>query len=265
MTVVSGLARWIEEQGAKAERASSGNLACHLVRLESGEEASWRGDVVRPAASVVKVPILVELLARAESRDLSLDERVQLRAADKVGGAGVLFELHDGLDLTLRDLGILMIVVSDNTASNMLIDRLGMDRINERIHAIGLPDTVVGRKFMIDPNALHAKNFTSARDMARMMARLHRGELLGPKATQEALDILKRQQYREKIPLLLPVGTEVAHKTGEISHTRHDVAIVYAKHPYALACLTWDLTDELTGDRAIANLSRQIFDRLEGR
>lgn len=259
------LSSFVAHHAHQAEANSSGHLACHVVDLASGEEAGWQADVVRPAASVVKVPILIELHARAEAGDVALDERTPLRSADKVGGAGVLFELHEGLEMTWRDLGILMTVVSDNTASNMLIDRLGFDRINDRMRDIGMSDSVLGRKFMIDPSALHAKNFTTARDMAICLARLHRGELLGPDATAEVIGVLKRQQYREKIPLLLPETLEVAHKTGEISHTRHDVAIVYARRSYVLSCLTWDLTDVLAGDRAIATLSRGLFEFMEAR
>jgi beta-lactamase class A len=254
------LSEWVSERAGRAQAASSGHFGCRVIDLVSGEEAGFNDEAVRPAASVVKVPILIELYAR---KDLSLDERVPLRAPDVVGGAGVLLELHEGIELTLRDLGRLMIVVSDNTASNMLIDRLGMDAINARMRSIGMASSVLGRKFMIDPHALHAKNFTTARDMAVCLGRLQKGELLDEEATAEVIAVLKRQQYREKIPLLLPETVEVAHKTGEISHTRHDVGIVLARRPYVLSCLTWDLDDVLLGDRAIAEFSRALFDRME--
>lgn len=238
-------------------------MACSLIDLSDNQEWGYKADARRPAASVVKIPILIELLARAQAGDLSLEERMRLDGASKVGGAGVLLELHEGLELTLRDLGILMIVVSDNTASNMLIDRLGMDAVNRRMEAIGMTESVLGRKFMIDPNALHAKNFTTARDMATCLARLQRGELLDEAMTAEAVEILKRQQYREKIPLLLPEDVMVAHKTGEISGTRHDVAIVLLeRRPYVLACLTWDLKDVLAGDRSIARFSRLVYEHM---
>ena len=254
---------WLASRASRAEAASSGRLACHVVDLGSGLRAGVHDDVVRPAASVVKVPILIELYARADAGEIDLDAVTVLRDADKVGGAGVLLEMHAGLQPSWRDLGRLMTVVSDNTASNMLIDRLGFDAINARMHDIGMADSVLGRKFMIDPNALHAKNFTTARDMAVCLARLHRGELLSPSSTAEVIGILKRQQYREKIPLLLPESLEVAHKTGEISHTRHDVAIVYAARPYVLSCLTWDLADVIAGDRAIASLSHDLYEEME--
>jgi beta-lactamase class A len=245
----------------RAEKTSTGKLAACLLDVQSGETWEYNADARRPAASIIKVPILIELFARAELGLLKLTETVLLRRKDKVGGAGVLLELHEGLPLTLRDLGILMTVVSDNTASNMLIDRLGMAEINERMQRIGMPDSVLGRKFMIDPNALHAKNFTTARDMSRCLARLLKGDLLGPQTSHEVVEILRRQQYREKIPLLLPEDVPVAHKTGEISGTRHDAALVLLpRHPYALTCMTWDLQDVLAADRAIAELSKEIYE-----
>jgi beta-lactamase class A len=246
---------------ARAEETSTGKLGACLLDVQSGETWEYNAGARRPAASIIKVPILIELYARAELGLLKLNETLLLQQRDKVGGAGVLLELHDGLPLTLRDLGILMTVVSDNSASNILIDRLGMAEINDRMLRIGMPDSVLGRKFMVDPKALHAKNFTTARDMARCMARLLKGELLGPSSTLEVVDILKRQQYREKIPLLLPEDVPVAHKTGEICGTRHDAALVLLpRHPYALTCMTWDLEDVLAGDRAIANLSKDIYE-----
>jgi beta-lactamase class A len=251
------------ELASAAERESSGRLACHLIDLRDNAAFDYQGDIIRPAASVIKVPILIDLYARHQTGEIDLDERVAVQDKDIVGGAGVLFELHRGLELTLRDLGILMTVISDNVASNLLIERLGMDRINDRIRLIGMPNTILGRKFMIDPNALHAKNFTTAHDMAICMARLHAGQLLDPVHSAEVIDILKRQQYREKIPLLLPETVPVAHKTGEISGTRHDVALIYLpQFAYALGCLTWDLADVLAGDRAIATLSKRLYDVL---
>jgi len=253
----------LDEAARASEALCTGTFTAWLIDLQSGEEWDHLGTTRGAAASVIKIPILIELYARAEAGDVDLDETVRLREEDVVGGAGVLFELHRGLELTLRDLGVLMTVVSDNTASNLLIDRLGMGAINERMKKIGMADSVLGRKFMIDPDALHAMNFTTAKDMAICLARLHRGELLSSKGTEEVVGILKRQQYREKIPLLLPETVPVAHKTGEISNTRHDTALVLLDdHPYALACLTWGVADVLAADRAIAELSRSVYDHM---
>ena len=251
----------LEQRALEAQEQSTGHFSCCLIDATTRALWHFQGHTVWPAASIIKVPILVELYARFDAGDLDLDERVCLEDASRVGGAGVLFELHTGLELTLRDLGILMTVISDNTASNMLIERLGFDAINDRIQVIGMADTVLGRKFMTDPDALDAKNFITACDMARCLARLHWGELLGPRSTEDVVGILKRQQYREKIPLFLPEDVPVGNKTGEISGTRHDAALVLLPGaPYILCCMTRGVRDVLAADRAIADLSLYIYE-----
>jgi beta-lactamase class A len=138
-----------------------------------------------------------------------------------------------------------------------------MENVNVYMKKIGLVDTVLGRKFMIDPNAKFSKNFTSVRDMVMLYEKLYRREILTDKSCSEAIEILKRQQFREKIPLLLPDDLKVAHKTGEITGVRHDCAIVlYEPSPYILCLLTEKLPDVTAGDRALAELSKAIFDEV---
>jgi beta-lactamase class A len=229
--------------------------------LAGGGEILIQGDKVYPAASVIKVQILVELYRQAAAGIISLDDRCILRAKDKVTGAGVLQWMDDGLALTLRDLAHLMIVISDNTASNMLIDVAGIERINAFMRDFGMRDTVLGRKFNIDPNATTYKNFTTARDMMVLFERLWRGDLLGAADTEEVLMVLKRQKFNEKIPLHLPSGTMVAHKTGEVSRTRHDTGIVFCgERPFVLCVLAADLSHERAGDGCIARISRYCWE-----
>jgi beta-lactamase class A len=118
--------------------AEAGGLVAVAARdLTRGRRFDAHADERFPAASVIKICILVELLARAHEGDLDLEERLSVRAEEKMPGSGVLNMLRDGLDLSLLDLAHLMINVSDNTASNMLIDRLGCDQINARMQALG--------------------------------------------------------------------------------------------------------------------------------
>lgn len=243
------------------EKLGGGTLAVGYRNLTTGESFFYNEDHVFPAASIVKVPILLEYFHRMEEGQLNPEEKVALRKNDLVGGAGVLFELHMGLELTLRDLVHLMIVISDNTASNMMLDRLGMDEINALMKSLGLNDTVIGRKFMIDPKAKFSRNFTSVRDMISLYDKLCRGEILNKGNTSEALEILSRQQYREKIPRYLPSHLKVAHKTGEITGVRHDCAIIMDEEkPYTLCVLTQELPDVYLADHVIGNMSRFIYD-----
>ena len=213
------------------------------------------------AASIIKVPIIIELYRQAGERILSLDEEVILRDGDKIDGAGILMEMHSGLTITLRDCARLMIVISDNTASNILIDRLGPDSINECIRRLGMNGTWLRKKFMIplsDPSII---NVTTPFDTMVMLEKLYGKEILSPSMTDEVIGILCRQQYNEKIPLLLPEGLQIAHKTGEVTGVRHDTGIVFLRdNPYAICVLTKNVADHLEADRVIAEISRDTHD-----
>ena len=240
-----------------------GVLSVGFKEFTSGESYFYNREHIFPAASIVKVPIMLEYFHQIETNGLKPGEIIELDEKDIVSGAGILFELHRGIPLTLRDLVRLMMVISDNTASNIMLDRLGMDEINAFSKSLGTQDTVIGRKFMIDPNAKFSKNFTSVQDMVLLYEKLYKGEILNKENTKEAMGILSRQQYREKIPLLLPKKLKVAHKTGEITGVRHDCAIIlHNEKPYTLCVLTEELPDVVLGDRVIAEMSREIFDEV---
>lgn len=232
-------------------------LGLVLVDLARGGRCSLRGDEVFPAASLMKVPILLEVLRRAAEEGLDLEDSVALRARDRVGGAGVLFELHEGTVLTLRDLARLMIVVSDNTASNLLLDRVSMEGVNRLMKRLGMSRSVLRRKFM-QPGP---ENLTTPADMARCLEALWRGEVLPASWREEALEILRRQQYREKIPLLLPPDLPVAHKTGELEGVRHDAALVELPgRPYLLVLLTREGGAAWEVDLGLARIARLCYD-----
>ncbi|MCE1247107.1 MAG: class A beta-lactamase-related serine hydrolase [Firmicutes bacterium] len=256
---------FLDKQTKQAAGEMGGVLSVGYLNLSTGESYYYNESHIFPAASIVKVPILLEYFHRIDEGRLSADEIMELRTKDKVGGAGVLTELHPGLPLTILDLAILMIVISDNTASNMLLDKLGMDEINAFMKSLGLKDTVIGRKFMIDPNAKFSKNFTSVADMVHLLKLLYEGKVLTEKSTAEAMEILGRQQYNEKIPLHLPDKLKIAHKTGEITGVRHDCGIIlHETTPYVFCILTEELPDVVQADRIIAKLSLDFYNESTG-
>jgi beta-lactamase class A len=221
-----------------------------------------RPDEVFPAASVVKIPILLELFRRFQDGGEDPGTRVTLHARDQVLGAGILFELHPGIRLTLRELARLMIVLSDNTASNLLLDRLGWASVNELLARLGARNTVICRKFMYPPGPA-GENLTSAADCVRILRALWEGEVLQGTWREEALDILSRQQYREKIPARLPPSARVYNKTGELEGVRHDVGLVEDRGKvWALAVLTRKGRDPWEVDTRIARISRWCYDQI---
>ena len=243
----------------KSVAGTFGVAACHL---KTGEEILINENEVFKSASVIKVPILVELFCRRDEGDISLGEIIELKDEYKVDGSGVLKELHAGLQFTVLDLATLMIVVSDNTATNMLIDRLGPESVTERIRSYGLKDTILSRKmYDFEQAACGKENLCTPRDMTLLLKLMAEGRISGKSTSMEMLGIMARQQYREKIPLLLPKGIKVANKTGSLTAVTHDVGVVTtSEHEYVLSILAGDAADTVAADRAIAEASKAVYE-----
>jgi len=243
----------------EALRQVPAQLGAYYHDLQSGRTWSWNGEDDFPAASVIKVPILLAVLRQAQLGLLQLDQLQTVEFKHHVGGAGVIFELHDGVKLQIQDLCRLMIVVSDNIASNLLLDIAGMDTVRAFMASAGMSSTLLGRRFMENPRP-GRDNRTTALDMGRCLEALVRGELLDKNHTNQALSILRRQQFREKIPLMLPTELSVAHKTGELEGVRHDVALVeIPDRPYVLSLLTRKGPVSWEVDKALAQLSLEVY------
>jgi beta-lactamase class A len=241
---------------------SGGTVAVAACHLASGRRLERLAEEVFPSASVIKVPILVELFARVtEGRD-TLDARVALREEDKVEGSGVLRELHAGVELTVDDLARLMIVISDNTATNLLIERLGVGAVNGRLDALDCGRTRLGRKmYDFEARDRGLENLVVASEMMELLAAMERGEVVSPSASAQMLGIMKRQSYVTKIPRLLPEGTTVANKTGTITGVSHDMGVIYAPNgPIALAVLTRGCRDAVAAEDAIGRVARAVYE-----
>ena len=204
--------------------AFKGVMGVAARNLETGEEVAVNADLRFPTASTIKTAVMVEAYHQAAEGRLPLDAVITLREVDTVGGTGVLNGLHEGLALTVADLLHLMIVVSDNTATNLLVNRLGTQRINERMAAYGLPNTTLFRPTFRDGRAdvfpelerEFGLGATTPREMARLMALIAEGKAAGPEASAAMLATLRRQQDRAMIPRLLPqdAGLQIGNKTG---------------------------------------------------
>lgn len=233
------------------------------------------------AVSLIKLPLLVHALSEVARRRLDLDRRYLLKSADHVGGAGILHVLEPGLEPTLHDLLTLMIVVSDNTATNLVIDILGLGATNAFIQALGMAQTKLVGKLQLPEERLNEvqrrgeRNRTCAADILGLLTRLERRDLLPDELTRTALAILKKQQFTEALSRYLPTDADihpepvvVASKSGCLRGLWHDAGLVYDVHGtplYALVVMTEGSTDlsysfEQEGMMLIAELSRSIYD-----
>lgn len=217
-----------------------GVVGVSVVDISSGQRFGVNESMVFPQGSAIKIPILIELFNRADRGDLKLSERLTLRAADQVGGSGLLqYFSNGGSEMSLHDLAVPMIVLSDNTATNMLIDRLGMARINATMAALGAPGTRIQRR-MIQPqdSARGNENISTPREAADLMVRLSRCELaIKPASCAEVrriLELPKSGAFRERIP----TSVAVAWKPGGIEGVETAWGLVNVPGaPYAIAIM----------------------------
>jgi len=244
-----------------------GVMAVAFKDLESGDLVAINADMVMPQASSIKIAVLVELLRQAQAGKLRLEERVEIRKAQFAGGSGVLQDFGDGTSaVSLRDLAALMIVVSDNTATNLLIDRVGQAHVNETLESLRFEKTRLMRR-MIQPEEERrgVENVSTAREMAGLVEQLYRGKLLNANYTALALELLKNEKY-ETTPMGrgLPAGVALASKTGSLSGVRCESGIVLMEgRPYVLSVMTAYAADDAAAERAITDVSRRVYSYVE--
>lgn len=238
---------------------SSMHCAVYVRSLQSDQkELSWQGRRM-PSASLIKVPVMAEAFRQEKEGLISL--RDHIKVYDAVEG-GSFYYLPAHTEVTVADLVQHMIVESDNTCANMLIDLLGMEHINEEIQHLGLTETVLQRKMMDFAAAAAGKeNMTTPADMGRLFQLLHDGACIDEQRDAAMLDILRWQEDNCVIPAQLPGPVPVAHKTGELDHIYHDCGIVYAPFGAFILCLMANhIDDEAQAIYDMSYLARAIYD-----
>ena len=251
---------WFEQ--AKASIASvDGDIALLVKNLATGEIFSHRGDEVFPSASTIKVPILVTLLGAVAEGKLDLNAPAPIPTGQVAGGCGIIQMLSAEIPFTLLDHAIMMIVLSDNAATNQLISTLGIDAINATCQKLGMKDTVLGRKMMdFEAKQRGLDNFTSCQDMLTLFTFLHQNAAQFDGAVQ----ILKAQLLNDLLPTFTNRASYAfAHKTGELPGIRHDVGIMYLDDPIFVAFLSKNLTDEFAGVRLANELGVLLCDTFQ--
>jgi len=235
-----------------------GNVALYAKNLKTGAEVAINADTPDKTASVIKLPIMYTAFALAKAGKLDLGERVTLTKENQVPGSGVLTALAPGLQLTVEDAIVLMIQLSDNTATNLVIDRLGIDAVNQQIAAMGLKNTYLYKKVFkpasgpVPPDQpKFGLGKTTAREMAQVMAAVEHCDLQDKARCDRMLAILKGQHDRDDIPRYLEYSdtsekpSAIANKTGALDDTRNDVALVYTTAgPIVISIFTTENKDQ---------------------
>lgn len=236
-----------------------GVVGIFVKDLTSGESFAINADASFATASSIKIPILVELMRQAQSGRINLAERVDIHRAGLVGGSGVLQFFSDGGSaISIHDLAVLMIVLSDNSATNILIDRVGIGNVNSLLRDHGFDKIVLARK-MIDLASEQAnrENRATPRQMATLVEELNAGKLLDAAHTKQALEIL---EYPKDSPLRAGVPPEitVAEKPGSLTGAQCDTGIVLlAGRPYIISVMT--AFNSSDGNPAITAVSARVF------
>ncbi|MDQ2712952.1 MAG: class A beta-lactamase-related serine hydrolase, partial [Acidobacteriota bacterium] len=234
-----------------------GKITIYAENLENGTSYSLAGEQPVRTASTIKLAIMAECFAEAAEGKLQMAERIRLTDDEKVSGSGILQDLSSGDELPIRDMIDLMIVLSDNTATNLILTRIGGNAVNTRMASLGLTQTRVMRKILGDRNQLkpHPEGITdegaksenkiwgigrsSPKEMVMLLEMIYRGKLVSKPASDEMLAILKRQRDHGSIGRDMKDVT-IANKTGALDHLRSDVGILYSAHGAIALAITVD-------------------------
>lgn len=240
-----------------------GHTSFYFKDLVTGETVHYNDQEPMTAASVIKLTVMAEFFRQVQAGELDPKMPISIRDDDRVPICGVLTLMHTGLTVTPEDLCWLMITISDNMATNMLIELLTVDKIQANVRALGLEGVVMGRKFFeTRPEWKDKSNFITAAGIGRLLELIWRGELVSPEASKKMMEMLLAQQCTNKIPLLLPGEELAAHKTGECTGVTHDVGILLSKRPCIVCFCNWQLTPGSEGrmNLLIGELTRTIWD-----
>ena len=213
-----------------------------------------------PAASLIKVFILAEAMDEVKAGNYKLEDEYKIKGSDIVEGSPALQNKPAGTKISFGTLLEKMITVNDNTATNMLIDILGMDTINEYIQAKGYEDTVLSRKMMeVEAQKAGKENYTSVNDLVNIFERLYNNKCVSADYDKKMLQLLKEQKANNKIPALLPKNIIIAHTDGDLPGVQNDCGIVYAKENYILAIMTDGSIDKSKTLKTINQISSIIY------
>jgi len=257
----------LEKSILDIDRGLDGVMGVAIVDLTDGHKYLLHANDVYPQASSIKICVLAELYRQAQQGKLKLTDLYTVNAADLVQDSDIMGGLTPGVtQITLRDLATMMVAVSDNSATNVLIDRVGMDNVNAFLKAQGLRDTRLRRKMMdLKAAAEGRENVSTPNEMLNLLQALYRDEILNKEMTADFFKVLSTHKD-SWIPRNLPDDLRIADKPGALEGVRNDSGVIFVdKRPYVLCVMTTYLHRERDGEEAISNISLaawRMFDRL---
>jgi beta-lactamase class A len=240
-------------------RQLPGRIGFYYKDLNSGKIFDYNADQHFLAASIIKLPVLMAVMQEMKNGKIKRMDSVKVTKGDKVPSCGALAYMHDDMRVTVQDLYTLMIILSDNTAANILIRLVGMERINELLEQAGLKRTRLSRLlFDSEAQAEGKENTFSPAEAGMLLENIHLRTFVDEEMSIEAENILKLQQIKTKIRSGIPREVPIAHKTGEDSHMTHDVGIIYSKNPF-IVCFASNESDVTLAEETIRKVALMLY------
>jgi len=245
----------------KISRAYKGRVGIYIKDIETGKTWSYNADRLFPSASLVKVPIMAAVFEKIQTGSMTLDTQIKLTRQKRVGGSGSLKWVRDGTSLSVMEIIYKMITESDNTATRMLIDSVGMPYLSESFRKMGLEHTNITPEGMsLTSGRVVRENYTTASEMAYLMEQVYEGKLVSRESSEFMLDVLKHNKSRSRLRRGLPLGWEIGHKTGLLRKACHDVGIVFSpRGDYVIAVLTSEVPNYSSAKNFITRVAKLTF------
>lgn len=236
-----------------------GKIGFYYENMTDGDTLTYNSSEVFTAASVIKVPLFMYIAKLVNEGKLSWDQQVIVRDEDKKPSCGALLSLSGDIKVDIESLCRLMITLSDNTATNMLIRAAGMENLRKGFKDMGLSKTEIQRELFDDSaSAAGLDNYICPEEIAMLLKEVYRREFVSPDISEKIESVMLLQQIRHKIPGYIGRKKKIANKTGEDSNTTHDAAIVFAQKPFVLVITSND-TDVAETERFIRQIALELY------
>ncbi len=248
------------EQYVALFNESGANVAVYFKDISTNYTIEIEPEKKIPSASLIKIPIMAAVYYLADKGELSLDEEIVYKKKHRCGGSGIIKNCRYGEKFTIRKLLELMITISDNVATHMIIDKVGLKRFNEIFKNMGLKNTNLDR-YVMDLNARNKgiENYITVEDIGKLLERIYYGKLVSKEASMEMLKIMMEQKIDDRIRKKLPKDVIVANKTGLMKDVCHDAGIVFTNKGDFILCVLTENLDHKVAKNFIADLAYKAY------